>query len=75
MNVRVSIGLTAYSAEKKERLLQMVRSRVPDQKLYDGHPFTSCFHLDGEYMFMEKRPDGNVELVLITDHPEPLFPI
>jgi len=75
MQVRISIGLTAFSAEKKQRLLQAMQQKLPDPAVYNGHEYTECFRLDDEPIVMNKRPDGSVELSLTTDSTRVMYPL
>lgn len=69
-----SVGITAFSAEKKERLRVEARKHLPDPAGYQGHPYTTSFRLDEEPILLEKRRDGTVELSLTTDGPD-RFPL
>jgi hypothetical protein len=67
MNVLVSVGITAYSAQKKQRVLALMQQHLPDPAVYHGHEYTDCFRMDDEQIVMQKRRDGTVELSLTCD--------
>lgn len=75
MDVLVSVGIRAYSPETKRRLLAKMREHLPNPAVYEGHEYTIGFRLDGEYILLNKRSSGDVELVLYCDSSNTLFPI
>jgi hypothetical protein len=75
MNVLASVGIRAYSREKKQQLLSEVRERLPDPAVYNGHNYTDCFSVGDQSIIMQKRRDGTVELSLTCDGAADLFPI
>ena len=73
MDVLVSVGIRAYSPERKRRVLATMQQHLPDPAVYNGHDYTDCFHVDDEPIIMNKRRDGTVELVLTCDSSSELF--
>jgi hypothetical protein len=75
MDMFVSVGIRAYSPEKKRRLVAAAREHLPDPAVYDGHRYTNCFTFDGEHIVMTKESDNSVELTLTCDSSTTLFNI
>jgi len=75
MNVLVSVGIRAYSSERKRQLLAKMQEKLPDPAVYTGHEYTDCFRLGDEHVILSKRSNGDVELSLTCDSSSTLFPI
>jgi len=75
MDVKVSIGITPWSAERKQRLLQEMRAYMKDPQLYRGHEYTRCFDFEGDSILMNKNEDETIDLTLSGDGGHQSYPI